>query len=104
MLTSEHKGFYFMEIMRKTQTKGTLERGFATVLQSLDINQDQRKRYEGVVNMFKAAGEPQTKSLAKERSRTGSSRQPPEDMHAMNVEDGDAECPRCTKFGKDECW
>ena len=28
----------------------------------------------------------------------------PEEMHAMNVEDGDAECPNCTKFGKDECW
>jgi len=93
-----------METMRNTETQGNLERVFATVLQSLDINQDQRKRYEGVVNMFKAADEPQTKALAKERSRTGSSRQTPEDMHAMNVEDGDAECPRCTKFGKCECW
>ena len=33
--------------------------------------------------MFKAADEPQTKALANERSRTESSRQTPEDMHAI---------------------
>ena len=93
-----------MEIMRKTETQGSLERGFATVLQSLDINQDQRKKYEGVVSKFKAADEPQTQALAKERSKTGSSRQNPEEMHAKNVEDENMECPKCTQFGKDECW
>ena len=37
-LTSEHKGFYFMEIMRNTVEKGEIERVFSTALQSLDIN------------------------------------------------------------------
>ena len=55
-LTSEHKGFYFMEIMRNTVEKGEIERVFSTALQSLDINQGQRKRYEGIVSIFKASG------------------------------------------------
>ncbi len=93
-----------MEIMRNTETQGNLERVFATVLQSLDINQDQRKRYEGVVNTFKVADEPQTRALTKERSKPGSSRQTSEEMHAMNVEDENMECPKCTQFGENECW
>ena len=57
-MSSPRMGFYFMEIMRKSQTESELERDFATVLQSLDINQEQREEYEGVVNKFKAADEP----------------------------------------------
>ena len=102
-LTSEHKGFYLMEIMRKTVEEGGLVRGFSTAPQSLDINQDQRKKYEGIVKIFKAADEPQTTALAQELSKAGSSRQNPEEMHALNVETR-RECSRCNKFGKDECW
>jgi hypothetical protein len=93
-----------MEIMRNTVEKGDIERVFSTALQSLDINQNQRKKYEGIVNIFKAADEPQTKALAKQRSKTESLRQTPEEMHAMNVEDGNTECGKCLKFGKEECW
>jgi hypothetical protein len=35
--------FHFMEIMRKSQAEGKLERDFATVLQALDINQELRE-------------------------------------------------------------
>jgi hypothetical protein len=96
-LTSEHKGFYFMEIMRNAVDQGGIEREFSTALQSLDITPGQRKRYEGIVSTFKAADEPQTKALAKERLKTGSSKQTPEGMHAMDVEDGGiTECRSCT--------
>ena len=93
-----------MEIMRSTVNEGGLEREFSTALQTLDIIPGQRKRYEVIVGIFKAADEPQTKALAKERLKTESSKKTPEEMHAMNVEDGDTECPNCTKFGKEECW
>ena len=93
-----------MEIMRNTVDQGGLEREFSTALQTLDITPGQRKRYEVIVGIFKAADEPQTKALAKERLKKESSKQTPEGMHAMNVEEGDTECKNCTKFGKDECW
>jgi hypothetical protein len=97
-------GFYFMEIMRKSQAEGKLERDFAAVLQSLDINQEQREEYEGVVNKFKAADEPQILALDKEESSNGSTKQAPEEMHAMNAETGGTDCEKCQRSGKDECW
>ena len=103
-MSSPRMGFYFMEIMRKSQTESKLERDFATVLQSLDINQEQREEYEGVVNKFKAADEPQILALEKEESSNGSTRQAPEEMHAMNAETGGTDCDKCERFGKDECW
>ena len=72
IMSSPRMGFYFMEIMRKSQTESKLERDFATVLRSLDINQEQREEYEGVVNKFKAADEPQILALEKEESSNGS--------------------------------
>jgi hypothetical protein len=59
--------FHFMEIMRKSQAEGKLERDFAAVPQALDISQEQREEYEGVVNKFKAADEPQILALKKGR-------------------------------------
>jgi hypothetical protein len=93
-----------MEIMRKSQAEGKLQRDFATVLQALDVNPDLRKEYEEVVDKFKAADEPQILALGREEAATGSTKHAPEEMHAMNAETGDAGCTRCEKFGKDECW
>ena len=92
-----------MEIMRKSQTEGKLEREFATVLQSLDINPEQCEEYEGVVNKFEAADEPQILALEKEESSNGSTGQTPEEMHAMNAETGGTDCEKCERFGRDEC-
>jgi hypothetical protein len=79
-----------MEIMRKSQAQGNLERGFAAALKPLDINQEQREEYEGGVNKFKAADEPQIQALEKEQeqSTNGPKRQTPEEMRAMNAEEG----------------
>jgi hypothetical protein len=42
-LSSARMAFHFMEIMRKSQATGTLQRDFATVLQSLDIHPELRE-------------------------------------------------------------
>ncbi len=57
-----------------------------------------------MVNKFKAADEPQILALEKEESLNGSTKQAPEEMHAMNAETGGTDCEKCQRFGKDECW